>query len=321
MQNILLVPLDGSTFAEQALIPAVDLARRMNSRLHLVRVRASLPIDVSGSDAEIYIERIYRKVSEQLPGQVEARVLTDEFGPLEYPPPASTLVADVLARFAVEHDVTFTIMATHGHGGVRRAWLGSVADSLIRLAPRPVLLIRPSDDAPGEAARVSREFRHILVPLDGSRTAERAIPNALRIGTLYNARYTLLRVTSPLSWDIAPHAWEPAPARTPPLSTAAAEAYLNEQAAAMRREHGVRVDTAVIDGASAGPAIIEYAEAHGVDLIAMGTEGAGQIRRLLLGSVTDKIVRSSNAPVLVCNARRALDAPVLATASAETAGQ
>nr|WP_175803124.1 universal stress protein [Burkholderia anthina] len=58
-------------------------------------------------------------------------------------------VSDVLARAAAECDADLIVMGTHGRRGVRRAWLGSVAESLVRIADRPVLVVR---DGPGACA-------------------------------------------------------------------------------------------------------------------------------------------------------------------------
>ena len=70
------------------------------------------------------------------------------------------------------------------------------------------------------------------------------------------------------------------------------------------RERNASVSTRVLDGYSPGAAIVQYAQSHAADAIAMSTTGAGPVRRLLPGSVTDRVVRSSEVPVLVCHVRR-----------------
>ena len=59
--------------------------------------------------------------------------------------------------------------------------------------------------------------------------------------------------------------------------------------------------------ARSATAIVDYAETHGADLIVLSSSGAGGVKRLLLGSVADSIVRSTDVPVLVCNARHATE--------------
>ncbi|HEX6135447.1 MAG TPA: universal stress protein [Longimicrobiales bacterium] len=301
LRNIM-VPLDGSAFAEQALPLALAIARRSEARLQLVAVRASLQLDTATAPAETYLEQIAGQLESELPGRITREVLASEFGPLEYPLARNT-VADVLSRHAEEADVGLIVMTTHGRGGIKRAWLGSVADSLIRIAPRPVLLMRPQDEAFGSAAGADRGLKHILIPLDGSERAERVLEFAQQLGGAYGARYTLLRVVSPLTFTTAPE-WYNSYTAMPitPLSVDSALQYVEQVAERLRRPD-VRVDARAFESPGPESAIVDYATEHGVDLIAMSTGGAGGVRRLLLGSVADKVVRSSEIPVLVCNAR------------------
>jgi nucleotide-binding universal stress UspA family protein len=298
-----MVPVDGSAFSEQSLPFAIAVARQMEAPLQLIRVRASLPLDTDGSQAEDYLRRMAAQLSVEVPAGVSTRLRTDEYGPLEYPPPPTNAVADVLARHAREERGALIVMATHGHGGMRRAWLGSVADSLIREAPCPILLVRPRDEAFSTAAAADRGIRHVLLPLDGTSTSQLAIPRAVEIGSRFGARYTLLRVMSPLAWEISPHSYDPPPVALSAMSGRAAAAELESLAEPLRRR-GLTVATHVTDATSPAPAILAYAAAHAVDLIVIGTGGAGPFRRVLLGSVSDKVVRGSDIPVMVCNTRR-----------------
>lgn len=300
MSHPIMVPVDGSPFAEQALPFALALARRTEGSLQLVTVRASLRVDSRAERAEQqYVEELASQLEPQLPGRVETHVLTDEYGPLHYPPPAPRSVAEVLAKHARDENVDTIVMSTHGYGGVRRAWLGSVADALIRIAHRPVLLVRPKDEAFGTAAEADRGFNHILVPLDGSRLAEQALDPAVRIGSAFGARYTVVRVVSPLAWQVADEHGPDEPA--PPLSRRAAQEYIDGVVERLGGR-GLEVTGRLIDAMSPGPAIIDHAAEHAADLIVVTTRGAGTVQRLLLGSTTDKIVRGVDVPVLVVSA-------------------
>ncbi|HSJ25323.1 MAG TPA: universal stress protein [Longimicrobiales bacterium] len=303
MQTKLLVALDGSRFAEQALPFAIAVARRQNAQLELALVWTPHPRDPDPGRPADYLDGLVGQIGSQLPDAVTRELLSTPADPLEYPPPASNAVADVLAQHAVDVDASLIIVTTHGHGGLRRAWLGSVADSLIRMAGVPVLLIRPEDEEFGGALRADRGLGHVLIPLDGTARAEEAIPHALALGSPFAARYTLLRVVSPLSWDVSPHAYDPYPAFTSPLSRDAVEAEL-EKVAEPLREAGHTILTHVTDDVSPARAILQYAEEHDIDVIALGTGGAGALRRMILGSVSDKVIRGSEVPVLVCNVRR-----------------
>jgi nucleotide-binding universal stress UspA family protein len=313
----LLVPLDGSAFAEQALPLALSLARLTRTGLHLVSVRPSLPLDASGSPQEEYLRRVQAQLEMELPDGVTHEVLVDELSALEQAPPAPNAVAEVLAR-AAARGVGLVIMTTHGRGGLRRAWLGSIADALVRIAPAPVLLMRPHDTTAAIAAEADRGIRHILIPLDGSGTAEQAIAFAQQIGEPFAARYTLVRVAAPLTWDLAIDAYGRAPGgHRMPVRRRAAGDYLDTVAAQLRQQD-MAVHTRVLDGVSPAAAILDFASTHAVDLIVLSTSGAGGVRRLLLGSVADKLVRSGDVPVLICNLQRVDTTTAAATAAWET---
>lgn len=303
MQKKLLVPLDGSRFAEQALPFAIAVGKRLDAKVEMVLVWMPHPRDPDPQRATDYLDGIVEQVRSQLPQPVSRELLTVPADPLEYPPPASNAVADVITQHAIDVDAFLIIMTTHGHGGIRRAWLGSIADSLIRVASAPILLVRPEDEEFGGAIRADRGVGHVLIPLDGTERSEEAIPHALALGSPFGARYTLLRVVSPLSWDVSPHSYDPYPAFASPLSRDAVAAEL-EKVAVPLREQGHTVLTHITDDVSPARAILEYAEEHDIDLIALGTGGGGAVRRMVLGSVSDKVIRGSEVPVLVCNTKR-----------------
>jgi nucleotide-binding universal stress UspA family protein len=318
MKHRIVVPLDGSRFAEQALPFAVAVCRAVSADLELVRVQPVVQLGPWPDDAREYLSAT---AAQLLPAvgdaAVHTEVVLDEYAPLDHAPPGSDAVADALRRHADRPDVMLIVMATHGLGGVKRAWLGSVADAFIRIAPRAVLLVRPSTEDFSIAAAADRGFHHIVVPLDGSETAEKVVPLVQSFGTAFGARLTLLRVISPLTWEMSSAAGPVPLSHEPPLSRDAALADL-ERVAAELRAADVHVAVHVVQGTSPAAEITEYASTHGADLIAMGTEGAGRVRRLLLGSVTDKVVRAGELPVLVCNVRSITAGGSFAAAEAAT---
>jgi nucleotide-binding universal stress UspA family protein len=309
MLRLVMVPLDGSRFAEQALPLALGVARRSGAKLHLVAVRPSFPVDFDGLGADSYLEHVISQIESEYPGGIDYAVIRDELGALAYPPPAPDSVAGMLARHAEELHAGLVLMSTHGRGGLRRAWLGSVADALVRLSSVPVLLVKPHDDQFSIAAAADRGLDHILVPLDGSANAESALPLALELGEVFGAHYTLLRVMVPLpytaQYDVLAGAYLDQPSY--PTQREAAETYLEEIAAPLR-SRGLSVATQVVQHGSAAAAIVEHAGAHAVSLIVIASSGAGRVRRLLLGSVADKVVRGADIPVMVSNVHRMAEA-------------
>jgi nucleotide-binding universal stress UspA family protein len=128
-----IVPLDGSAFAETALEPAANLATQLNAGLILVRVEDN-PWSVR--DALEYLLPMQARFAEQHP---DLSTATD----VRVGEPASEIQATV-----AHYDAALVVMATHGRGGAMRSILGSVAGELLQLCDVPVVLIRP---APVEA--------------------------------------------------------------------------------------------------------------------------------------------------------------------------
>jgi nucleotide-binding universal stress UspA family protein len=289
MYRAILVPLDGSPTAEQALPVAVRLARSTAARLHLVMV-VSFKEDVDRD----YMRRISEETSEDLDESVSFAVVEDP-GADPLFPPTNADVADTLVRYSVYNAIDVIAMATHGHGVLRRAWLGSVADAVIRRSRVPVLLVRPEPDL--EHALPPR-MRRILVPVDGSTTSEAVADRAEELARLDDAQMLLLRVLPP-----------PAPLQTPYAMMGFDEADMAveqdeaeqglERLARHLRASGVDVDTALVHGPQPAPAILDFAAANDIDMIAMATRGRRGWERLLLGSVAERVIHHATMPVLL----------------------
>lgn len=210
--------------------------------------------------------------------------------------------ADVICRRTLEVGADLIVMTTHGRTGLSRVWLGSVADGVVHRATVPVLLIRPSASPHARHAE-SALFRRILVPLDGSTTSSAIIPFAAKIAKCSGAKLVLLRVVAPVplySFDAGVPAYPVAildPDMTEQVAQDAREE-LNVMAPQVEKEFGVHLETIVATNQATASTILETAKTSGADLIAMTTHGRGA-SRLLLGSVTDKVLRGGHLPLLV----------------------
>jgi nucleotide-binding universal stress UspA family protein len=300
MYRSLLVPLDGSAFAEQALPMAAELAARSGASLHIVLVHNSTAV-VPGPGEPVVLDPA---IEHQVRLQEEA-YLGSVSGPLSsdgrFPVVTRLLegrAAHTIAEYARSSAIDLVVLTTHGRGVLSRFWIGSVADRLVRQLDQPMLLIRPqaARGAPSPA-RVHR----ILVPLDGSPLAAAILAPATRLGQLLGAEFTLLRVVQ----LVAP-VWLPVQGVVLPMedpnaaTTRQLEAtHYVQDAARQLRARGISVEAAVEVAPEPVVAIAEYAERHGADLIAIATHGYGGATRFLLGSVADKLVRTATVPLLV----------------------
>jgi nucleotide-binding universal stress UspA family protein len=193
------------------------------------------------------------------------------------------------------------VMATHGHGAFDRAWIGSVADALVRESRTPVVLVRA--DAAKSKMDTPSAFKHVLIPLDGSRLAEQAIEPAVRFTRCSKARLTLLRVVHPIAIVSEPFG---STVVMPPIPEPViidrqqdARDYVTRIAHSLASKVEQVTGDIVLAKSSEAAEIIEYAKAHEVDLIALATHGRSGLKRLVLGSVADKLIRGSPVPVLV----------------------
>ena len=141
-------------------------------------------------------------------------------------------------------------------------------------------------------------FKRILVPLDGSARAERALPVAIRLARASGGTIFLLRVVS-----TAPESMPSAPAKPTLVQTvgeadiALAESYLTAVAASEDlKDMSVRAEAFM---GLVAPTILSTAEAQFIDIIVMCSHGFTGAKRWVLGSISEKVARSSNIPVLV----------------------
>jgi nucleotide-binding universal stress UspA family protein len=312
MYRSLLVPLDGSKFAEHALPLALAVARHSGAALRLVAVASPIAeVYVEGAffasaDLESQLRRQLGDYLDGVVGRLSARTSTPVF--------ASVLggeVASTLCEHASQTSTDLVVLATHGRGPLGRFWLGSVADELVRHLPMPVLLARPSEEEPdlGREPKLGR----VLLPLDGTPLAEQIIEPAVNLASLMPAgEWTLLRVIKPTFLREGPaleagieRGVEPE-ARALLTHTHTLQAGFQQQAeqylatvAERLRGRGLRVQTQIAEEEQPAVAILREAKTAHAGLIALATHGRRGLKRLILGSVADKVIRAAHLPVLV----------------------
>ena len=149
-------------------------------------------------------------------------------------------------------------------------------------------------------------FTRILVPLDGSELAERALPLAQGMTQSSSATIHIVQVVSRLPEAEAGRTGDSihvaelerdAARRLVEARITRGKEYVDRVAAQLKKA-GIEVATALLEG-GASENIVNYTREHSIDLVVMSTHGFGGLKRLFLGSVTDRVVRSCEVPVLV----------------------
>ena len=301
----LLVPLDGSPLSEAALPYAEAIAEATGASLHLLSVverDPSLPYAYMGmrvADMERRVveadERNLGTRGLYLAGKVaalQAQGLTVSRAVVLGDP------VDAILAAASQDDVTMVVMASRGRGAVGRMLVGSVADAVVRTGPRPTLIVRP------EYVRIpprKTRFEQLAVGLDGSPAAEAALPLAGELASATGATLHMVRV-------------EPAPNYAQEDTTASARAYLMQ--ARDQLPQSLSVETVVLQGNPA-ESLEELVVRERIDLMLMTTRGRGGLRRLLLGSTAEALVRAG-VPTLLLRTPAPADEPAEVDSSAPT---
>jgi len=207
-------------------------------------------------------------------------------------------VGPALLEYTRQIGADMIVMSTHGRGGLDRLWLGSVADYLVRTAEVPVLLVRPTKEE--RPAPTVVKPRQILVPLDGSPLAEAVLEPATELAKSLGAELLLVQVVKPVSIVTDQPVLFAAgyDEQLTALWRTEAEDYLEDIAEDLRKQ-GVRATSVAATGYSVHETLLDLATPDSGAMIAIATHGRGGFRRLMVGSVADKLIRTAEVPVLV----------------------
>ncbi|MFD1648064.1 universal stress protein [Haloarchaeobius litoreus] len=274
----ILVPTDGSECATSAVGYAEDLASHYDATVHVLSVLDSRSAEnapeqeQSGSRAEAIVDEAGAEVSEaDLPVERAVR---------------SGVPYRVILEYVSDADIDIVVMGTHGRTGVERYLLGSVTEKVLRRSDVPVLTVRDTADG-----SVHYPYESVLIPTDGSAAAEAAADVGLDVAGRYGSRLNVVSIVDAFSMGLDVRS----ELMTDALEEAAEEAV---DSIADRADDSVAgVETAVGYGRPYKK-LRRYIEDNDVDLVVMGTHGRTGLERYLLGSVTEKIVRTSPVPVL-----------------------
>jgi nucleotide-binding universal stress UspA family protein len=268
-----LIPLDGSRAAELPIAFIGALKPLGEIKVRLLAVCEDEPAVLQASEA--YIDEVCERTQRQYGVTTEGICRTGE------------AQAEVLEE-ASRTDVNLLLMSTHGRSmSADPERIGGVADRVIRGAACPVLVVGPH-------ASVPLQIETITVPLDGSRLAAEALPVAKLLAERLHAGLRLLQVIqAPASLD--PDTVGSLAADVVESGSLTASMYLSEAKLELETEQPVA--TEVLYGLP-GPALIQDLREQRPDLVIMTSHGKTGFVRWALGSVTDRLIRSS-VPVLV----------------------
>jgi nucleotide-binding universal stress UspA family protein len=290
----ILVPIDFSPESIKTLRYTKRLAECFNAKLHLVHVvtppptlmperRLGLPLNLTQDLAANATKRLRQTATEfSLSSRkgytVRVGTVVDEISEV-----ARTTRAELIA------------ISTRGYTGLKRAFLGSTTESLVRNAPCPVLVVREKEDTKPRKAPL--RFRKILVPLDFSEASRLGLEYALSFAQEFDARLVLFHSVFVSGYVLATRYT----ANQMPALIGNQQDYAREEMEELREaisRKGGKVETKVAIGAPVEQ-IGNYVRKAGVDLIITSTHGRSGLSRVFIGSTAAHIVRHATCPVVV----------------------
>jgi len=267
----ILVPLDGSENAARVLPWVRIYAARSETSVVLVQALAKvyplegMPFGARAHVASEYLERVRQEL--QADG-VDASIRLPQ-----------NAAAESIVRTAEQEQCTLILMTTRGASKVVRWLIGGVTEQVIRLSPIPVLVIRSQVLAGKEPCP-----RRLLVPQDGSPRARRVLAWAERLARFHGVPLEILHVEAP-----HPRGFRKTPSRRE------ASPKLAHWCSLLRRR-GIDATYRLTRG---DPASEILRDSLPSDLLVMTTHGYGGLKHVLLGSVAEKVIHGSDAPVFI----------------------
>ena len=298
MYKKVLVPLDGSAVAEEALVYVRELAA---SGTEVTLLCVSAPEEGAYSPShEAYIQKTAEAIRRQLAEVPQTAVsaqparIAEVHGKL-----AAGRPADEILRHVQDEGIDLILMATHGRSGIKRWAMGSVADKVLRASKVPVWLVRAG--TPRAASEGMPPKRMMLVLLDGSKLAESVLPHVEALAKHWDGELVdvvLLEVCEPMVPStfypaITPVDWEAELSKT----VEASKSYLHGVEARLSQK-GIRVRSEVLVGKPADE-IVDYAKKNSSNLIVMATHGRSGVNRWVYGSVAEKVLAGAANPILL----------------------
>lgn len=279
----ILFPTDGSEGAETVRDHVLDVAAAHGATVHVLYV----------ADSNVHsTTRVRGEVVEALeaPGEdivAEVAAAAADRGVDAVTEVLQGGVAQTILDYAAEFGIDVVVMPTRGRTGLDRLLLGSVTERVLRSSPVPVLTINP------DAALRGYPYEAILVPTDGSETADEALALGVDLATDGDAALHVLSVADLSSLGVDVHS-----ELHVDVLEERAESVIDEATTYATDEGVDPVHGTVEYGGAIHGAIGAYVGDNDVDVIVMGTHGHTGLDRLLLGSVTEKVVRTASVPVL-----------------------
>ena len=306
MYDRILVPLDGSSIAEQVLPTVTRISEGLGTPIELFRVFSPIPPEMSDAEQLLYTDRLSTGFRDEAIGYLEK--VRGAMGSLMDRINCNAKEGDAASQIVDTGDAspnTLIAMSTHGRSGLARWVMGSVTDKVLHGSGSALLIVRA---VPEEEYKKEVTLKTVIVPVDGSPLAEQILPHATALAMALELNVVLLRCLPTSEGFAAFTGMEGFSAQQADVYNSIAEqagadamTYLNQLADQLRGQGVANVETRLERG-SPGLVIVDVAQETQNNLVAMTTHGRSGVARWTMGSVADRVVRHSGDPVLLVRA-------------------
>ncbi len=297
MYTRMLIPLDGSKLAEQVLPYARFLARTLSIPVELLQAADPEALSLlTDPEHSRYADTIWADKLRVGNDYLEA-IARSFRGSRVQCSVEKGVAEDVVIDKAAADKNTLIVMATHGRSGIQRWLLGSVADKVLHGSTNHMLLVRATDEGKTDGEAI---LKAVVVPLDGSTLAEKALPYVEELAKKIPFKVILLRAYA-LSPSVTGDEYGTYMEELMNQIESEARDYLTTKVAEAKQK-GLKDVVSVVKFGYGADEIITLARDTADNLVAMCTHGRSGVKRWVLGSVTERVVRHSGDPVLIIRA-------------------
>jgi len=293
----ILLATDGSPNAQQASEVAARIAKSFDSDVTVLSAIPSISATAAPLEGEYYSNLINRaddNVDQAASAFKKAGVAVSE----KEVPQGRASIVETIVGYAAQEKTGLIVLGTRGLGGFKRAVLGSVSSGVAAHAPCATLVVRPRKNKGGGGPALKR----ILVAIDNSQNAQRALEVAVDMAKRLNAELSVAHVVyiPTLFWTMGVPGSE-IPSDKIEQDAAEVGRKLLAQAVKFAKDGGVAnpKDELLTDLVSPAQGLVQLAERDGADVIVVGTRGNGGFKKLLLGSVANSVLHYADCSVLV----------------------
>lgn len=286
----ILVPYDFSMCSKKALEHSLVLAQFYRAELHVIYIEVlHQPLLINSSSLSSKAESFRKQIEEaNIDQKKRFRNIV-----IHYAVGQDLAAGSSILQYAQDHDIDLIVIGTHGRQGIKRMFLGSVAEEVVRHASCPVMTIQDVETQ----ARSLMDVKKILVPVDFSVHAKRALEHAKEIAALSDAKLDLFHIIPLSTYPLLNETSFTSIYDDTEIETKVFER-LRTFYSDSKGLPGRKLSYTVNHGLAAED-IIQRASEDAFDLIVIGTHGLRGLDRLLLGSVTTKVVRHASIPVFI----------------------